>query len=213
MPFTYACFISYPSLNGKLGKSIIKRLTTALKDQLELELREGVFLDEERLKPGSRYNEQLARDICQSICWIVVYLPIYEKHPYCNREFTAMEHLAEKRIKLLGNNVNPEFGMIIPIIFRGAEDLPSRIKNNYQCCDFSRFSTSSLDVRQKNEYEKQIREIAKSIINHSKIYRELELDIICDSFELPPEGECPPWRDESKKKSNPLPFHEVNKWQ
>jgi len=60
MPFRYACFISYSSVTTELGRKIIDRLTTTLKNHLDLEIKEGVFIDKERLKPGSRYNEQLA---------------------------------------------------------------------------------------------------------------------------------------------------------
>lgn len=210
MPFRYACFISYPSVTGNLGKSIIQRLTTTLKDRLELDLREGVFLDEERLKPSSIYNEQLARDLCQSICWIVVYLPIYEEHSYCNREFTAMEHLLEKRIEFLGDRANPELGMIIPVIFRGFEDLPSRIKGRFQCSNFSKFLTYSLDFSQEKEYETKIQEIVDIIGEHAKTFKHLGLEMCkkCDSFALPTAEECPPWREESKKEQM-LPFHEV----
>ncbi|MCX9011025.1 MAG: toll/interleukin-1 receptor domain-containing protein [Candidatus Methanoperedens sp.] len=209
MPFKYACFISYPSVSGKLGKKIIKEFTDELKGHLELDITEEVYIDKERLQPGSLYNEDLAEAICQSACMIVVYVPIYEEHPYCNREFTAMERLVEKRMRLLGEGAKAKYGLIIPVIYHGMEKLSPRIKDNIHCCDFSKFLTATLTISQKKEYQDKIKEIVNVIVNFSKTFKQLNTDICndCNSFKLPSLEECPPWREEPKK-SAPLPFHQ-----
>ena len=79
MGFRYACFVSYCHGQHELMKGFIDQLKTALKAELELLMNEELYIDEERLSPGYRYNEELARAICQSVCMIVVYSPKYER--------------------------------------------------------------------------------------------------------------------------------------
>src|SRR5215510_8791933 len=91
MPFKYSCFISYCHGKEDLVRTFIEELKKALKRHLDAYLDEGVYIDEERLRGGDLYNEKLAEAICQSVCMIVVYMPKYERHPYCLREYAAME--------------------------------------------------------------------------------------------------------------------------
>jgi len=128
MPFKYACFISYCHGKEVLVKTFIEELKKALKSHIDPYLDEDVCVDEGRLRGGDFYNERIAEAICQSICMIVVYTPKYERHSYCIREYAAMELLEERRLRLV-EPVGPKRGLIIPIIFRGEEDLPLKIKD------------------------------------------------------------------------------------
>src|SRR4051812_35751103 len=119
MPFKYACFISYCHGQGELMRRFIDELTRALKNCIDPYLDEEVYIDQERLQPGFSYNEALAMAICQSLCMIVVYVPKYERHPYCLREFRAMEILEERRFRLLSEQSRRHRRMIIPVLFRG----------------------------------------------------------------------------------------------
>ena len=121
--FKYACFVSYCHGQHDLVKSFIEQLKTALKSELDALLDEELYIDEERLQPGFRYNEALAQAICQSVCMIVVYSPRYERHEYCMREYEAMVKLEEGRRKLLGPAGRGR-GFIIPVILRGGDDVP-----------------------------------------------------------------------------------------
>src|SRR3954447_18759174 len=107
MAFKYSCFISYCHGQEELMKGFMDQLKRALKAELEPLLDEEVYIDDERLKPGSLYNEALASAICESICMIVVYSPRYERHEYCRREFAAMESLEQPRKQMLGRGAPP----------------------------------------------------------------------------------------------------------
>ncbi len=70
----YACFVSYCHGQYDLVKGFIDQLKTALKSELDALMDEELYIDEERLRPGYHYNEELARAICQSVCMVVVVL-------------------------------------------------------------------------------------------------------------------------------------------
>jgi hypothetical protein len=212
MAFKYSCFISYCHGQGELTQRFIEQLIRALKSYLEPWLDEEIYIDEERLLPGYNYNEQLAEAICQSVCMIVVYSPRYERHAYCLREYTAMERIEEKRRQALGQRGKRGSGMIIPIIFRGlTDDLPPRIQTNKQYCDFTKFTTATLDINQNPEYIAQIEKIARVIYGHYKAFDALNEDVCstCDVYELPPEDELQPWRAKPQELSSPFPGREV----
>ncbi len=162
MAFKYACYISYCHGQYDLVKGFIDQLKNALKAELDPLMDEEVYLDEERLKPGYRYNDQLASAICQSACMIVVYSPRYERHEYCVREFEGMEILEKRRLDLLGPMADGGRGFIIPIILRG-DDLPGRIKDHKHYVDFSRFSLATPELMRHPEYATKIRQIATVI--------------------------------------------------
>jgi hypothetical protein len=197
MPFRYACFISYCHGQYDLTKQFIEQLKHALKSELEPMLDEEVYIDEERLRPGYRYNEALATAICESICMIVVYSPRYERHPYCLQEYSAMEALERRRIELLGPGVPRDRGFIIPVVFRGdIADLPPRIRNRLHCCDFSRFTLATSDLSRNPEYVADIRRMAQVIYEHYRAFDESHLDPCssCSAFELPSVDSVSPWR-------------------
>lgn len=140
MQLKYPCFISYCHGQFDLMKGFICQLTENLNSCIEPYFDEHVYYDKERLKPGYIYNAELAKAICQSVCMIVVYVPKYERHPYCLKEYKAMEIIEEKRLELI-ECTDPTRGMIIPIILRG--NVPSKIKNYRYYCDFTQFTTAS----------------------------------------------------------------------
>ncbi len=118
--FKYACFISYSHGEEALVKNFIDQFKAALKAYLEPWMDEEVFVDVDRLKAGFKYNEALAEAICQSVCMIVVYSPVYERRPYCGREYEAMERLEKQRLAHLAGAAGAGFnGLIIPVVLRG----------------------------------------------------------------------------------------------
>lgn len=202
MAFKYPCFISYCHPNGSLMGGFIDEFTSALKDCLDAYFDEEVFLDKERLQPGYLYNEALAEAICQSVCMVVVYVPRYERHSYCLREYAAMEALENKRKSLLGDKAGAKFGLIIPIIFRGEDDIPRLIRKRRQYLSFSKFTTANPDVR--HNYSREIEKIAKYIHKLRKIFNRVEEEGTdpysgCESFQLPSEQEIGSWRGETKQ--------------
>ena len=205
MPFQYSCFISYRHGEGELLTRFIEELKKSLKSSLEPYLTEGIFIDD-RLSAGYRYNEALARAICQSVCMIVVYAPIYERSSYCLREFTAMQLLEEERFKALEEQLKakalegafpPEFGLIIPILLRGkAEELPPRIRGHIHFCDFSKFTTASVEMTRHQEFVDKIEQIARYIYDVYESFQRAGWDPCsqCTSFRLPDEQKVQPWR-------------------
>ena len=214
MPFKYSCFISYCHGQGELMKGFVQELKQALRDYLEPYLDEEIYIDEDRLQPGFKFNTALAKAICQSVCMIVVYVPKYPKHTYCLQEYTAMEKIEEMRLELLGSNHDSERGMIIPILFRGDRDkLPQKIRSHRHFCDFSKFTTAFTSIRRKKEYVEKIEDIAQFV---ARLYDECrssgkELCSSCDAFEMPTEDEIGGWRPQRFGRKSQLPLYEEGK--
>lgn len=188
-------------------RRFIDDLKEALKGSIEPYLDEEVYIDEERLQPGYHFNEAIAQAICESICMILVYVPKYEHHTYCLREFQAMEIIEKKRLSMMADVVDRTKGLIIPIVFRGKKDrLPPKIQSHIHYCNFSKYTTASSAISSNQEYVEQINEIASYI---NDVYEECmdfmrsgpDLCSDCHEFDLPSADEVQPWR-----KHIPAPF-------
>jgi hypothetical protein len=193
--FKYACFVSYCHGQYDLVKSFIDQLKAALKAELDTLLDEELYIDEERLKPGFLYNEELAKAICQSVCMIVVYSPRYERHEYCVREYEAMTRLEDTRRALLGPAAHGQ-GFIIPVILRGGEDIPDRIRKHQHYSDFSRFTLATPRIASNPDYVEEIRKIAQVIYERHKAFRDAGASPCddCVNFSLPKAPDVASWR-------------------
>lgn len=204
----YACYISYCHGQHELTNNFIEQLKKALKSYIEAYIDEEVYIDDERLKPGYRFNEELAQAICQSICMIVVYSPRYERHKYCLREYAGMKLIEDKRKALLEQYNLHGRGMIIPIIFRGdAEDLPKEIAGVSHYADFSKFTTAMPDITQNPEFVAEIEKIAQVIYECFQTFEKAPADVCakCNEFRLPRENEVKPWRGVATRIRSPFP--------
>jgi hypothetical protein len=172
MRFTYSCFISYSHGQGDLIRKFTDQLKAALENYLGPYMTERVYLDRDRLQTGFQYNEALAEAICQSVCMIVVYSPLYERRPYCLREYRAMELIEQKRKKNLGGRADRTRGIIYPIIFRvnSDDDVPPKIKQTTIHCDFSKFTLATLEIGMNSDYIDKIEDIARDIHEHYKAF-------------------------------------------
>lgn len=143
MPLSNACFISFRHGERELTQRFVREFYEGLAGELETHLgREvGIFLDERRLQGGDFFNEQIAKDLCNSGCLIIIYTPTYFSltNSYCAREYRAMLQLEQERLALL-TQAERNHGLIIPVVFRGSRRIPSEIKNSRQCYDFSSFT-------------------------------------------------------------------------
>jgi TIR domain len=193
--FKYACFVSYCHGQHDLVKAFIEQLKAALKSELDALLDEELYIDEERLQPSFRYNEALAQAICQSVCMIVVYSPRYERHEYCMREYEAMVKLEEGRRKLLGPAGRGR-GFIIPVILRGGDDVPPRIREHLHYADFSRFTLATPRIASNPEYAEEIRKIAQVIYTNYRAFRDVGASPCddCANFSLPSAPDVAAWR-------------------
>jgi hypothetical protein len=193
--FKYACFISYSHGEQELVKGFIDQFKDALKAYLEPLMEEEVYVDVDRLKAGFKYNEALAQAICQSVCMVVVYSPVYERRPYCGREFEAMERLEKKRLaKLSGTGAS--MGLIIPVILRGFTQLPARIQQGRHAIDFSHFTLATQEMSRNPDFVDRIQEIAQQIHERFAAFSAADDDPCqeCLAFSLPEEMDVPPWR-------------------
>jgi TIR domain len=189
MPFNYSCFISYKHGQNQLTEKIINDLQVALEAELSQYFNEGIFIDRDRLKGGTFFNENLATALCQSVCMIVVYNVVYFKSNYCLREFRAMEKLEAKRL-----GANPKNGLIIPIVFRGINKLPNEIKGRRQFYDFETFDPTVPGMINEKRYYDKIKEIASYIYDRYEELQATNTDycVECGSFKLPDEKEVVP---------------------
>ncbi len=195
MRFQHACFISYCHGQHDLVKSFMDQFVKALQDELDVVMDERVYIDVDRLRPGYTYNEELGDAICRSACMIVVYSPKYERHPYCGREYEAMERLEQGRLARLALSGRKP-SLIIPVVLRGFENLPPRIAGRRQAVDFSRFTLAVPELARNPEYVGKIREIAEVIQAHCELFDAAGGDpcAVCAEFSMPAESELAPWR-------------------
>ena len=79
MALSNACFISFRHGERGLTQRFVREFYDGLAGELEAQLgREvGVFLDQQRLQGGDFFNEQIARDLCASSCFVMIYTPAY----------------------------------------------------------------------------------------------------------------------------------------
>lgn len=134
-----ACFISYRHTNDPDAHAFVKAFVKQLKKQLSWWLPNApVFFDEDGLKIGDQYNEEMAFQLCRSASMIMFFSPLHfdVQHPYCALEYQAMLCLEQKRLGLAGADLRNK-GLIFPVIFRGLECLPAEISSsrNYENFD------------------------------------------------------------------------------
>ena len=192
--FKYSCFVSYCHGQHDLVNGFIGQLREALEGELETRLDEPLYIDEKRLLPGYQYNDELARAICQSVCMIVVYSPKYARHKYCVREYEAMVQLEQVRRKMLGT-AGGGYGFIIPVILRGGEDIPERIKQHVHYVDFSKFTLAEKRLAENTAYVEAIKKIAKVIDDSYSAFLSADANPCtdCEGFVLP-DAAVAPWR-------------------
>jgi hypothetical protein len=193
--FKYACFVSYCHGQYELMTAFIDQLKAALDAYLDPLLDEQVYIDTQRLKPGYRYDEALAEAICQSVCMVVVYSPKYERHEYCVREYEAMVKLEAARKTMLGPAGRGR-GFIIPVILRGGDDVPPRIREHVHCADFSRFTLATPRLASNPDYIGEIQKIAQVIYDQYRVFANLGANPCgdCGQFSLPPASSVVGWR-------------------
>lgn len=208
MPFRYSCFISYRHDLGEIMERFVDDLYEALHNEVLLLTGMDVFLDKTRLEGGDFYNVKLAKSLCQSVCLIMIFTPQYfsSNHPYCAREYKAMELLESDRFARINTPAAPTSGYIIPIILRRETDLPPEVRTNRQYYNFSSFMLRDAPLKRHRDYDKIIKDIADYIYQ-----RYLELENagtdpceVCENFQLPSETSIKAWLE--KVKATPAPF-------
>jgi hypothetical protein len=195
VPFVNSCFISYSSGDGELMETFISQVKDAFTSSLGPYLRHmPVYLDKTRLAPGTFFNVALARNICESICMIVIYSPSYRESLYCRAEFETMRRVELERLQAIGKE-HREAGMIIPILLRGSRnEMPAEIRSR-QILDFSKFTTADRRITKNRRYVGRIDEAAEYIwsVHEALVSSGAHRAEGCEKTELPPDDEIPDW--------------------
>jgi hypothetical protein len=206
MPITHSCFLSYPYNVGNDVERFVTRLETELRDRGMPYLGMAPYSATERLK-GLKVEAGIARALCESVCMIAVYMPMYERHPFCLREFAAMEAHEFKRRKLLGEKLHPEQTMILTIVFRyggvnGGRVVPKWIKEG-SYFDFSDYAMTARRFFANSKCVSDLETMIKRIVAIHAALQTLPEDPcgIGQGSSLPSEDEvksrlvaAPPWQ-------------------
>jgi hypothetical protein len=193
MPIKYSCFISYRSPSIELARDFHSSLDRELCHWTPL----PIYRDETRLHGGDFYNRELALALCESACMVMIYTPTYfdKFSTYCAREYKAMEVLESKRLKLLGYGKNYQHGQIIPVVYRGVEVFPKYVSGTRNYHKFDSFHICGKSYLRNNQYQDQIKQIAKYIYERCNELNALDMDPceICGSFAIPNTEEIHEW--------------------
>ena len=189
-----ACFISYRHTDAD-SQLFVKAFVRQLRKQLNLWLPNApVYFDEAGLKVGDLYNEELADELCRSVCMVMFFLPLHfdTNHPYCALEYKAMLDLEQKR---LGQGVADlrNKGLIFPVVYRGLDDLPAEIKDTRNYENFEHLCVES-DFEQR-DCQARLMELSKQIyiryraLANANLIRSDE----CKQFRFPDRASIRPW--------------------
>jgi hypothetical protein len=197
MRFEHSCFISYRRGQEELTRTFVTGLQRALSNYLEPWLDETVFLDEGRLTGGDYLETRIADALCKSVCMVLVFTPRYfsPEHLYCTREFLAMEEIERSRFQIANREPrNQDKSFIIPVVFRGAELIPSEVRRRGRFSyDFSRYTLLETDISRNEGYVGSIQEIAQRVHELHSEFRNYDDPFAANAFELPSEDEARGW--------------------
>lgn len=192
--FENACFISYT--HSDPTQEVVEAFEKALAVQVALYLpRLRVFRDRGRLRVGDFFDPELAEQLCRSVCMVLLFNPCYfdRDHPYCAREYKAMEKLEAQRRGLLPDEHRTR-GLILPVVMRADDDLPAEIRRSRLCASFSKRILRAADFEER-ECAAELERIAGAIYQRWKVLRQHEADLAagCAGFEFPSEEEIRDW--------------------
>lgn len=189
----YAFFISYRRTSNTEADKFIHAFVKQLKKQVALSLPDiPIFFDKEKMLPADDLSK-LAHCLCRSATMVMIFTPLYfdSQNTWCAREYMAMLDLERGR----SLHVREKSRLIIPVVFRGEEHLPSEISDHilYENFDHvvkeSQFETSGCQQR--------IKEISDQICSR---YLELlkagifdQQKCICSDFKFPAASEITAW--------------------
>ena len=171
MSIEKSCFLSYRHRPAAEHAVTIKQFHETLESELQLRLNLESYFDPNRT-PSDFVTEALASTLCKSACMVVLYIPLYFDPTYksCAREYKAMEELEESRMTILGHTDKKKHGLIVPVIYRGYENFPERIKSERTCYNIEPF-TLGKRIRNSAKAKAAIGQIAEYICDR---YMELQ---------------------------------------
>ncbi len=203
MTLQYSCFISYrnPRIGENLAqhRKIVTDFYKTLAGELAMHVEEPVYIDKQRLKPGFFFNESLAESLCRSACMVMLYTPTYFhlEHPYCAREFRAMEELESARLGQVNHPSMASTGLILPVVIRGRDWLPPYVSDKRTYHELATLNLLKKRITSHSRYQEAIRQTARYVRGVCAILRETpEVFGQCTKFKLPEEVEIEDWLED-----------------
>jgi hypothetical protein len=202
--YKHACFISYPPLLDTYAQQkideFIKRLETSVRGEMAFITKQdrNIYVDKGRHARGDSFlSDELAVELCQSVCMVIVCMPVYFRDQLdCIREYRTMERLQEERLKQMEralDGVQTDF--IIPVVFRGEEDLPPEIKQKHTFASLDPDEQPDLDVFD-DHFTAIFKRIARHIDHCCRLTaRYPELFEICGQVPIVTESEGRQWQE------------------
>ena len=188
----YSCYISYAHIEPL--EPFVSELYSDLSNEVALYGSKGVFRDRSEINPGENWSTAHEQALKDSACFIVLYTPAYfqKERAWCAREFRMMELIEEQRLEFLENK-RP---LIIPIIIRGRDSLPSVMRSRLHY-DFSNLLLTGRFTGLPN-YKEAIKEIAEYATSRCKeLEREPEAVIRVRGIRFPEPREIDDWLNEA----------------
>jgi TIR domain len=203
-----ACFLSYRHTNDRLAHRYVLAFYEQLCKHLHWLLpNASVFFDENGLKVGDNFSEEIAFELCRSACMIIFYSPLHFdiSHPYCALEYHAMLDLERQRSKIALEQLRGK-GLVFPVIFRGRNYLPAEIRDSRQFVSFDDVYVEK-DFR-KTDCQRRIQLLAEQIFDRYRVLLEAGAFVShnCRDFLLPTKDSITAWLKEvAAIKAYPMP--------
>jgi hypothetical protein len=205
-----ACFVSYRHTDDPDAHAFVKAFVRQLKKQLKWLLPNApIFFDEEGVKVGDRYNDELAFQLCRSACMVMFFSPLHFDvlHPYCALEYRAMLSLEQQRLGAALTDLRNK-GLILPVVFRGLDCLPPEISGARDYENFDHIVVES-DFEDR-DCQKRLMEIARQI--YVRYVAQSNAGVFattnCDQFRFPKKVEIEAWLMQvSQIRSFSMPGH------
>src|SRR6267142_1104584 len=154
------CFISYPRARyGKSSTEFAERVRENILEELEQAgVTEPIIYIDKTIAPGVEWPQDLQDNLSCSVSMIAILSELYftVDHPWCGREWAAMETLGKLR------HPNLPAKPIIPVLYRGIK-LPDNL-GRLEYVDLSRISISGRRYYSTKEFRRSIGEITQQII-------------------------------------------------
>src|SRR5262249_33071526 len=197
MPLKHACFISYRRYeNNELAEALVSGLCTSLTYELDpLVGPNRAYRDDSGgMAPGSLLSPTLSRNICESACMVVVYGPDYfsRDNTWCAREFKAMLDLEEKRLQKVAESERVN-GLLVIIVFRGRDSLPSVFLKNRLVSFFDKYALFQPEIPKHPDLYPEVMKIAAYVANRFNTLKAVADP--CDEYNMPSEKEALDWLD------------------
>jgi hypothetical protein len=177
--FKCACFISYPHNAGRSVDKFVGRLKEELQDRFAQFVTDPIVTDHD-FPTGANFHKAIAQKICESACLLVVYMPVYQRKPFCLQEYTAMERLEAERYRALQQDLSGTFGMILPLVYTGEESkIPTWISGHINYMNISKSTIADpVAVFDRQDFQLWLLKIADMV------------DSLYNTFQASPTNPC-----------------------